>query len=245
MDTHGILLMETMMGLQVDNFLDHPFHADDTPRVWRKAVPKYVTWEDAETALNAPWNHIITVIDDEHKRMDLEHVEEPWFYKHVPQKKELFELANAGFTVNICGYGHGNAEIEKLLATMETKFDGCADCHIFITTGNDNSHPSFKPHFDKPCNFIMQMEGKTRWQVYNERCSTLVEGGDPPYTPRDDELTIAIDTILEPGDVLYFGSRHYHNTRHTEGSRLSISIPIWCPKRCDCSDRTHYKLIHE
>ena len=227
-------------------FLDPTvFYADDSPRVWRKAVPKFVTWKDAENALNAPWNHVITVIDDDHSRMRLDEVEEPWFYKQIPRKQELFELANEGYTINICQYGHGNRYIEELMEGLESTFDGCADCHIFITTGNDNSHPSFKPHFDKPCNFIMQMEGKTRWQVYNERCSALVEGSDPPYTPSEDELTIAIDTVLEEGDVLYFGSRAYHNTRHTEGSRLSISIPIWFPKRCECSDRTHYKLIHE
>tara|TARA_A100001388_G_scaffold238332_1_gene193045 strand:+ start:253 stop:957 length:705 start_codon:yes stop_codon:yes gene_type:complete len=227
-------------------FLDPTiFYADDSPRVWRRAVPKFVRWKDAENALNAPWNHIITVIDDDGKRMDLDMVEEPWFYKQVPRKEQLFDLVNNGYTINICQYGHGNTYIESLLKTIESTFDGCCDAHLFVTSGRDNSHPSFKPHFDKPCNFIMQMEGKTRWKVYNERCSALLEGGDPPYTPSQDELTIAIDTVLEEGDVLYFGSRYYHNTEHTEGSRLSVSIPIWFPKRCECSDRKHYKLLHE
>lgn len=227
-------------------FLDPTiFYADDSPRVWRRAVPKFVRWKDAENALNAPWNHIITVIDDDGKRMDLDMVEEPWFYKRVPRKEQLFDLVNNGYTINICQYGHGNAYIESLLKTIESTFDGCCDAHLFVTSGRDNSHPSFKPHFDKPCNFIMQMEGKTRWKVYNERCSALLEGSDPPYTPSQDELTIAIDTVLEEGDVLYFGSRYYHNTEHTEGSRLSVSIPIWFPKRCECSDRKHYKLLHE
>ncbi len=227
-------------------FLDPTiFYADDSPRVWRRAVPKFVRWKDAENALNAPWNHIITVIDDNGKRMDLDMVEEPWFYKRVPKKEQLFDLVNNGYTINICQYGHGNTYIESLLKTIESTFDGCCDAHLFVTSGRDNSHPSFKPHFDKPCNFIMQMEGKTRWKVYNERCSALLEGSDPPYTPSQDELTIAIDTVLEEGDVLYFGSRYYHNTEHTEGSRLSVSIPIWFPKRCECSDRKHYKLLHE
>ena len=63
--------------------------------------PKFVTWKDAENALNAPWNHVITVIDDFGKRMDLDMVEEPWFYKQVPRKKELFELANNGYTIHM------------------------------------------------------------------------------------------------------------------------------------------------
>ena len=41
-------------------FLDPTiFYADDSPR-YGEGVPKFVTWKDAENALNAPWNHIIT-----------------------------------------------------------------------------------------------------------------------------------------------------------------------------------------
>ena len=219
------------------------YQADDRPRVWRNAIEPFVTWQDAEDALNAPWNHVITVIDDNGRRMDLEQVEEPWFYMGVPKKQELFELANMGYTINICKYGHGKPQVDELLSKIEETFDGCADCHIFITNGADNSHPSFKPHWDKPVNFIIQMDGETRWQVYNERASHLIEGEDTPYTPSEDELTIAIDTLLTPGDVLYFPARAYHNTRHTKGPRLSLSLPIWTPKRCCCSDRKRYNLV--
>lgn len=219
------------------------YQADDRPRVWRNAIEPFVTWQDAEDALNAPWNHVITIIGDDRRRMDLDHVEEPWFYMTVPRKQQLFELVNAGYTANICKYGHGKPEVDELLSLMETAFDGCADCHIFVTNGANNAHPSFHPHWDKPCNFIIQMEGETRWQVYKERASALIEGEDPPYVPRQEELTIDIDTTLTPGDVLYFPSRAYHNTRHTKGPRLSLSLPIWTPKRCCCSDRTRYNLM--
>ena len=219
------------------------YQADDRARVWRNAIEPFVTWQDAEDALNNPWNYAISVIGDDRKRMDLEHVEEPWFNMDVPRKQELFELVNAGYTVNICKYGHGKPEVDELLSQIETSFDGCADCHIFVTNGANNAHPSFNPHWDKPCNFIIQMEGETRWQVYNERASALLEGADPPYLPRQEELTIDVDTTLTPGDVLYFPSRAYHNTRHTNGPRLSLSLPIWFPKRCCCSDRTRYNLM--
>ena len=219
------------------------YQADDRARVWRNAIEPFVTWQDAEDALNNPWNYAISVIGDDRKRMMLPLVEEPWFYMDVPRKQELFEYVNAGYTVNICKYGHGKPEVDELLSLMETAFDGCADCHIFVTNGANNAHPSFHPHWDKPCNFIIQMEGETRWQVYKERASALLEGPDPPYVPRQEELTIDVDTTLTPGDVLYFPSRAYHNTRHTNGPRLSLSLPIWFPKRCCCSDRSRYNLV--
>ena len=137
------------------------YQADDRPRVWRNAIEPFVTWKDAEDALNNPWHHAISVIGDDRKRMDLEHVEEPWFNMDVPRKQELFELVNDGYTVNICKYGHGKPEVDELLSQIETAFDGCVDCHIFVTNGANNAHPSFNPHWDKPCNFIIQMEGET------------------------------------------------------------------------------------
>ena len=108
------------------------YQADDRPRVWRNAVTPFVSWQDAEDALNAPWNHVITVIGDDRKRMDLEMVEEPWFYTYVPKKEELFELANAGYTVNICKYGHGgrHALFNDLLLEYSrsgTRGKGCLD----------------------------------------------------------------------------------------------------------------------
>lgn len=219
------------------------YRTDDRPRVWRGAISLgIVTWQDAQDALNQPWNHIVTVIGDDGKRMELDTVEEPWWYKGISKKEELFHLANSGYTVNICQYGHGNTHVEHLLAEIEQSFDGCCDCHIFITNGKDNRHPSFSPHWDHPSNFIIQMEGHTRWQVYKNRASALIPLSDTNAQVSPDDLEIDIDTVLNPGDLLYFPSRAYHNTRHTLGSRLSLSIPLWSPKRCECSDRSYYTL---
>ena len=43
---------------------------------------------------------------------------------------------------------------------------------------------------------------------------------------RDDELDVAIDVELSPGDALYIPSRMYHCAYPT-GKRLSMSIPCW------------------
>ena len=54
-------------------FLDpEVYKYNDEPRVWHNAVGQIVTWEDAENALNAPWNYITTVLGDDGKRIDLE-----------------------------------------------------------------------------------------------------------------------------------------------------------------------------
>ena len=141
------------------------YQADDRPRVWRNAIEPFVTWKDAEDALNNPWHHAISVIGDDRKRMDLEHVEEPWFNMDVPRKQELFELVNDGYTVNICKYGHGKPEVDELLSQIETAFDGCADCHIFVTNGANNA--PMKPK-----------------QVIFIRCSIVDKNLHSPKAPR-------------------------------------------------------------
>ena len=225
-------------------FLDpEVYKYNDEPRVWHNAVGQIVTWEDAENALNAPWNYITTVLGDDGKRIDLETVEEPWFFKGVYKKTDLFEYARRGWTVNISQYGHGNSKVEELLNEFETRFDGCADCHIFMNLGTRPQAKSFHPHWDQGPTYIMQMDGETRWVVYENRASALIPSTEEyPYVPSQDELTIQLDTVLKAGDVLYLPQRKLHKA-YPSKKRLSISVPIWCPKRCECSDRKSYQLF--
>ena len=225
-------------------FLDpEVYRYNDEPRVWHNAVGQIVTWEDAENALNAPWNYITTVLGDDGKRLDLESVEEPWFGKGVYKKTDLFAYAKDGWTVNISQYGHGNSKVEELLTEFETRFDGCADCHIFMNLGTRPQAKSFHPHWDQGPTYIMQMDGETRWVVYENRASALIPSTEEyPYVPSQDELTIQLDTVLKAGDVLYLPQRKLHKA-YPSKKRLSISVPIWCPKRCECSDRESYQLF--
>jgi lysine-specific demethylase/histidyl-hydroxylase NO66 len=63
----------------------------------------------------------------------------------------------------------------------------------------------FAPHWDDIEAFVLQLEGKKRWQVYAPRSE---EETLPRYSSRDlstEELgEPVLDVTLEPGDLLYF-----------------------------------------
>ena len=89
----------------------------------------------------------------------------------------------------------------------------------------------------------MQMDGETRWGGNENRASALIPSTEEyPHVPSQDELTIQLDTVLKAGDVLYLPQRNLPKAYPSKKS-LSISVPIWCPKRCECSDRKSYQLF--
>ena len=62
----------------------------------------------------------------------------------------------------------------------------------------------FAPHFDDVEVFILQLEGKKRWRVYEP---TTAQGRLPRFSSGNftqEEIGLpALDTVLEAGDMLY------------------------------------------
>jgi len=198
----------------------------DTPLLFRRVtdVPHlYVDWGDVQHCLNNPWMYNIEILDSNNTKVQMPTVPHPWHGNWHPDKKVIMDLVNDNHTFVIAKYGHHNKAVNELLQSIENAFDVACDAHIYGALGGASS---FKIHWDQPANFIMQIHGETHWTVYNERCSTLVKYTGFPYNPTEDEVTPAIDTVLQPGDMLYIPSRCYHCARPDQ-ERLSLSIPCW------------------
>lgn len=211
--------------------------------VWEKALQnpmQYVDWESVTYCFNNPWYYRTKVLNREGKNLMLSEKFEVWFNKVVPYKHELFGAINEGYTFIIEQYGHYNEAVDTLLRCIESTFDCNCDAHIF---GNSKSgSKSFDAHWDEPANFICQIDGETHWNVYEERCSALIEMAETLYNPDEagQELTIALDVILKPGDVMYIPARTYHKP-FPGGKRLSMSIPCRYPRDVP-SDRKQYTI---
>ena len=155
-------------------------------------------------------------------------------------EEELFAAINEGYTFIIEQYGHYNAAVDNLLENIESVFDCNCDAHIFGAAKPDST--SFGSHWDIPPNFICQIDGETHWNVFEERCSALVEMTDEPYLPdkAGQELNVALDVTLKAGDVMYIPARTYHKP-FPSGKRLSMSIPCMYPLDVE-SDRKQYVI---
>ena len=219
------------------------FQTNDKPRVWEgvlKNPEQYCTWDDVTKCMNNPWHFRCCLLNRDGRRLELNEQFEVWYEDKFPLKEELFQGINEGLTFTIEQYGHYNKAVDNLLDNIEDRYDCNCDAHIF---GNAKPNGvSFGAHWDLPPNFICQLEGETHWQVYKERCSALVKMDDNPYSPDNNnhQLTVDLDVILKPGDVMYFPARTYHKP-FPGGKRLSMSIPCAYPRDVQ-SDRNQYEI---
>ncbi len=198
----------------------------------------YASWVDVQHCLNNPWSYNIEILDENNKKMPLATVPEQWHKSWHIEKREIFDLVNNGHTFVIGKYGHHNRYIEDLLQNIENKFDVNCDVHLY--GGLSAFSKSFKIHWDQPANYIIQLYGETRWRVFNERCSTLINYTGFPHNPEEEDVTPALDVILEVGDLIYIPSRCYHCASPSD-KRLSMSIPLWHDYE-HRSDRNEYVL---
>ena len=201
---------------------------------------KVITWNDVEFCLNTPSMFDVELIDKmTANKIPLEQITKSWT-RPVPEHRQILELFNQGNSAVVNNYGCYNNATKDLLRLFEETFN--VNCNIHVYCGLDGSS-SFKIHEDYPSNVIIQIDGKTLWRVYRNKVSQLLTLGQQP---REDELELDLEVVLEPGDALYVPARAFHAAIVTE-KRLSISVPCW--PRQDLtptmrSDRTHYKINH-
>jgi len=217
------------------NFIDNP--------------GEILTWSDVESCLNRPEVFNFEMIDkDTGMKIDIPAAKKSWIWDRAVQDKAfMIDHFNRGHGLVIMNYGSYSEQTTKLLSIFERLFDVNASIHVYCGLEGASSFPI---HDDYPVNFIVQVEGKTRWKIFKNRISYLYKIGslsDRCQDKRIDEsmLDVAIDVELEPGDALYIPSRCYH-VAYPTGKRLSMSIPCWVRYPNDppqqSSDRNWYSI---
>jgi len=222
---------------------------DDKPAVFKQLVKnpsELLTWHDVETCLNNPYLYQFEMIDVYNKKVDIPQSKKAWIWdKMVQDKAFMFEKLHQGSSLIIMNYGFYSEKTMHLLKIFESMFQINAAIHVYCgLTGAK----SFSIHDDYPCNFIIQVEGKTRWKIFNNRISYMHRTGAMNGRLSEEDLDVAIDVELEPGDALYIPSRMYHVAYPSE-KRLSLSIPCWNRFPTDppdnAIDRNFYRINHD
>ena len=114
----------------------------------------------------------------------------------------------------LCPHLHSDS-VHSLLSTLELEFGCSVGSNAYLTPGGDSQ--GFAPHYDDIDAFILQLEGRKRWNVYPppNRTETLPRFSSGDYNEKDMEDTQpAIDTVLGPGDVLYMPRGWIHQQAH-------------------------------
>lgn len=222
---------------------------DDKPHYFKKLLEnpsELLSWSDVEKCLNNPYLYDFEMIDPYNKKIDIPRSKKAWIWDRAVQDKGfLFEKFHQGNGLVIMNYGFYSEKTMHLLKIFETMFNVNAAIHVYCGLADAKS---FGIHDDYPCNFIIQVEGTTRWKIYNNRISYLYRTGTMNGQLDHKDLDPAIEVDLEPGDALYIPSRMYH-VAEPKGKRLSMSIPCWNRFATDPPDhqvdRNYYRINHD
>jgi ribosomal protein L16 Arg81 hydroxylase len=222
---------------------------DDKPHFFKKLLAnpsELLTWNDLEVCLNSPELYQFELIDQlTSQKISIPEHSKAWIWdRKVQDKSFIFEKFNQGHGLVITNYGSYSAKTNHLLTIFEKLFFINAAIHVY---GGLEGAKSFPIHDDYPANFIIQVEGSTRWKVFKNRISYMYKTGTMNGIVREEDLEVAIDVTLEPGDALYIPSRCFH-VAYPTGKRLSMSIPCWnkfsTESPTNAIDRNYYRINH-
>jgi len=219
---------------------------DDQPCYFENFIEnpsQFITWKDIETCMNNPNFYEFEIIDHNNQKVDIPQHPKVWnYHRSVQDKRFLFDQVNHGHSLVITNYGFHNQKTNELLNIFEQMFDVHAAIHVYAGLQGSKS---FTIHDDYPVNFIIQVEGETRWRVFENRISYLYKTGRMNGIVDESKLRTAIDVVLKPGDGLYIPARAYHVAEPSE-RRISLSIPCWNRLATDppgsTTDRNFYRI---
>ncbi|WNC70284.1 cupin domain-containing protein [Thalassotalea nanhaiensis] len=146
-----------------------------------------------------------------------------WDVKHGPFE-DFSEFGEANWTLLVQAVNHWSADVDSLIEPFKFIPNWRIDDVMvsFSTPGG-----GVGPHLDQYDVFIIQGEGKRRWQVGKPDAS-LTE-----LIPHEDLKQVSmfnavIDEITEPGDLLYIPPNHPHNGVSIDNS-INYSVGFQAP----------------
>ncbi|KAK3748732.1 hypothetical protein QZH41_015680 [Actinostola sp. cb2023] len=100
----------------------------------------------------------------------------------------------------------------KLTSLLQEYFGCFVGANVYLTPAGTQG---FAPHYDDIEAFIVQLEGKKHWRLYNPRLQPIMfKYSDQGNFSQDEIGEPILDTVLEAGDMLYFprGTIHQGDT---------------------------------
>ena len=119
----------------------------------------------------------------------------------------------------VCYFSDGsrvNKSINDICGLIEATTNWPTDAHIYFS--KKVQHEGFGKHKDRAHNLIVQVEGKSNFQVWSLK----------------DE--IIIDEDLSPGDCIFIPAHIYHKILPLT-PRISVSFPMWIERCAPPQDR--------
>merc|ERR1719378_791882 len=113
----------------------------------------------------------------------------------------VWDFYNSGCSLRMLNPQTFHAPVWKLCATLQEFFGSMVGANVYLTPPGTQG---FAPHYDDVEVFILQLEGRKHWRVYEP---FTAQGQLPRHSSgnftQDEIGKPCLETVLEPGDMLY------------------------------------------
>ncbi|KAM5178404.1 ribosomal oxygenase 1 isoform 2-T2 [Callospermophilus lateralis] len=126
-----------------------------------------------------------------------------------------WSLYQAGCSLRLLCPQAFSATVWQFLAVLQEQFGSMAGSNVYLTPPNSQG---FAPHYDDIEAFVLQLEGRKLWRVYRPRVPNeeLALTSSPNFSQEDLGEPV-LQTVLEPGDLLYFPRGFIHQAECQDG----------------------------
>lgn len=120
----------------------------------------------------------------------------------------VWEFYESGCSLRLLNPQAFSSTVWNVLSILQEQFGSMAGANIYLTPPGTQG---FAPHYDDIEAFVVQLEGKKHWRVYNPRTEdeVLPVLSSPNFSQAEIGRPI-LDVVLEPGDLLYFPRGFIH-----------------------------------
>ncbi|MBH9554271.1 cupin domain-containing protein [Inhella gelatinilytica] len=161
-----------------------------------------------------------------------------WTLRHGPfPRRSLPALSQPGWTVLVQGMEAIHPAARELLDAFRFLPEARLD-DVMVSWASDGG--GVGPHTDAYDVFLVQVSGRRRWRVSNQKQRDLIEGL-PVKILQCFEPTLEWE--LEPGDILYLPPNWAHDGVALGADCITASVGLRAPRRVELADALLPRLI--
>ncbi|XP_026173767.1 ribosomal oxygenase 1 [Mastacembelus armatus] len=120
----------------------------------------------------------------------------------------VWDFYESGCSIRMLNPQAFSSTVWNVLSILQEQFGSMAGANVYLTPPGTQG---FAPHYDDIEAFVVQLEGKKHWRVYNPRTEdeVLPVLSSPNFSQADIGKPI-LEVVLEAGDLLYFPRGFIH-----------------------------------
>lgn len=187
------------------------------PAFFNNAFTSILTWQELENLLNLrPFVNAdrCKIINQKGYTWD----RQTWLSDVNTFPPSILDTEIRNFHCYLSDASRVNEKINSICAQLEQTFaGGAADAHIYFNLAETPDN-GFGIHWDFSHNLIVQVEGESKFQIWDE---TVVGDRNVSFLKEQP----VIDVVMKPGDAVFVPLNVYHQATSLT-KRLSVSFPI-------------------